>query len=93
MARGAEAYLQMWERATGIAPDSCRNPSLRKSVTSVRSLVGPGMSVRAVMRAVGQPDTRISHRATFCARTASGPDVRMVVRYDDACHVSAVARR
>ena len=30
MARGAEAYLQMWERAEGIAPDSCRNPGLRK---------------------------------------------------------------
>ena len=32
MSRGAEAYLQMWERATGIQPDSCRNPGLRKSV-------------------------------------------------------------
>ena len=26
MSRGPEAYLQMWERAEGIAPDSCRNP-------------------------------------------------------------------
>ena len=58
MSRGAEAYLQMWERATGIAADSCRNPSLRKPVSQVRSLVKPGMGVRAVMQAVGQPYTR-----------------------------------
>ena len=25
VARGSEAYLQMWERAVGIAPDSCRD--------------------------------------------------------------------
>ena len=31
MTRGAEAYLQMWERAEGIKPDSCRNPRLRKT--------------------------------------------------------------
>ena len=37
MARGAEAYLQMWERAEGIAPDSCRNPALRKQVSAVSS--------------------------------------------------------
>ena len=32
LARGAEAYLQTWERAWGLAPDSCRNPGLRTSV-------------------------------------------------------------
>ena len=40
MARGAEAYLQMWERAEGIAPDSCRNPGLRAA--SRRSATGSG---------------------------------------------------
>ena len=44
MARGAEAYLQMWERAVGIKADSCRNPGLRKSVAAVQRLVRPGMS-------------------------------------------------
>jgi hypothetical protein len=92
MARGAEAYLQMWERATGIAPDSCRNPSLRRPVSSVRSLVKPGMSVRAVMKAVGQPYTRIASRATFCARTATDADVRMVVKYDAGGHLVSVGR-
>ena len=34
MTRGPEAYLQMWERAEGITPDSCRNPSLRQQVSA-----------------------------------------------------------
>ena len=41
MARGAEAYLQTWERAEGIAPDSCRNPGLRKGVAGSEALVQP----------------------------------------------------
>ena len=47
MARGAEAYLQMWERAEGIAPDSCRNPGLRKRVAQVETLVRRGMTTTA----------------------------------------------
>ncbi len=58
----------------------------------MKSLVRPGMSVRAVMKAVGQPYTRIAHRATFCAQTASDPDVRMVVKYDERGHVTFVGR-
>jgi hypothetical protein len=50
------------------------------------------MSVRAVMAAVGQPFTRIATRATFCAKTAADPDVRMVVRYDAGGHVMHVGR-
>lgn len=81
MARGAEAYLQMWERAEGIAPDSCRNPELRKGVAAVRDLVHEGMSTRAVMRAVGQPYLRLGRHYTFCARSGSDPDVRMQVTF------------
>ena len=28
MARGPEAYLQMWERAYGVKPNACTNPEL-----------------------------------------------------------------
>ncbi len=82
MARGAEAYLQMWERAEGIAPDSCRNPELRERVGAVQDLIDPGMSTRAVMKAVGQPYTRRGEHYTFCATTAGDPDVRMQVSFD-----------
>ena len=71
MARGAEAYLQMWERAEGIEADSCRNPKLRKPLATVHRLVRPGMSTFAVMRAVGQPFSRLGSSYGICATRGS----------------------
>ncbi|NUR25471.1 MAG: hypothetical protein HOV83_06420, partial [Catenulispora sp.] len=82
MARGAEAYLQMWERAVGIAPDSCRNPDLRRPVATVTSLLRRGMSTTQVMRVVGQPWQRLGRTYRFCARTAADPRVEMTVEFD-----------
>jgi hypothetical protein len=87
MARGAEAYLQMWERAEGIAPDSCRNPDLRKRVAVVRSRIRPGMTTPQVMRAVGQPYTRLGSTYGFCARTATDPRVPVRVTFSPAGRV------
>ncbi len=67
MSRGAEAYLQMWERAEGTRPDSCRNPDQRRTVAQVKRLVRPGMSTRAVMRRVGQPYLRLDTSYGICA--------------------------
>jgi len=92
MARGAEAYLQMWERAHGIAADSCRNPENRLGVSRVRGLIRPGLSTRAVMAAVGQPYTRNGSHYTFCARTAADPSVRMRVTFSGRGTVTALRR-
>ncbi|GAB3775894.1 hypothetical protein FB382_004258 [Nocardioides ginsengisegetis] len=92
MSRGAEAYLQMWERATGIAPDSCRNPELRQPVRVVEGRIHDGMSTRAVMETVGQPYTRLGDHYTFCARTGQDDDVRMQVTFDRAGEVTALRR-
>jgi microsomal dipeptidase-like Zn-dependent dipeptidase len=81
ISRGPEAYLQMWERAEGIRPDSCRNPSLRRQVSAVSRLIHPGMSTRAVMNAVGQPYTRLGRTFGFCAKAKSHPTVRMTVTF------------
>ena len=70
MSRGTEAYLQMWERSIGIAPDSCRNPGLRLTVSQLRSKVRPGMTTTRVMREVGQPFRRLGTEYGVCARTA-----------------------
>ncbi|GAA4374112.1 hypothetical protein [Nocardioides caricicola] len=90
MARGAEAYLQMWERATGIAPDSCRNPGLRLGLGKVRSLIRPGLTTRAVMQAVGQPYQRLGSTYRFCARSASDPKVMVTVRFSRAGRVTGL---
>ena len=92
MARGAEAYLQTWERAEGIAPDSCRNPGLRRSVAAVRSLVEPGMTTRQVMTAVGQPYQRLGTTYSFCAKSPGDPEVRMTVTFSPAGKVTGLRR-
>ncbi|WP_432478247.1 hypothetical protein [Nocardioides sp. GXQ0305] len=92
MARGAEAYLQTWERAQGIAPDPCRNPDLRVTPTRFRSLVRRRMGGRAVMAAVGQPYLRRDLSYTYCARAAEDPEVRMVVGLTASGRVADVRR-
>lgn len=93
MARGAEAYLQMWERAQGVAPDSCRNPGLRKPVARVQKLVRRGMTTRAVMKAVGQPFTRLGTSYGICARTAKDKKVRVTIAFGKGGKVQAVRVR
>ncbi|WP_408897064.1 hypothetical protein ACJ5H2_19335 [Nocardioides sp. R1-1] len=90
MARGAEAYLQMWERAYGVRPDSCRNPELRPSLAQAQARVRPGMSTEEVLRAVGQPYERLGATYTFCARTEGRPRVPVTVTFGGDGRVSAV---
>jgi hypothetical protein len=92
MARGAEAYLQMWERAEGVAPDSCRNPELRKRVATISKLVRRGMTTTAVMKSVGQPYQRLGSTYRFCARTGAAPKVMMKVTFSKAGRVTGVRR-
>ena len=92
LARGAEAYLQTWERAYGIDPDSCRNPELRRTPAEVRSRVRPGMTTLQVMRAVGQPYTRLGATYGICTRTATDPEIGMDIEFDATGHVVGVAR-
>jgi hypothetical protein len=90
MSRGAEAYLQMWERAEGVRPDSCRNPGLRKPVSKVKRLVRRGMTTRAVMRAVGQPYQRLGLQYRFCASTSTQRKVVMTVTFTRAGRVAGL---
>ncbi len=90
MARGTEAYLQMWERAVGVTADSCRNPELRKKVAAVERLVVPGLTTTQVMRRVGQPFRRLGQTFGVCARTADDPRVMMRIVFDRSGHVLRV---
>jgi hypothetical protein len=93
MSRGPEAYLQMWERAEGIAADSCRNPGLRKPVAKIHRLVRPGMTTLAVMRAVGQPFTRLGTTYGVCATRGTDPNVRVSIRFSHSGRVTEVTPR
>ena len=92
MSRGAEAYLQMWERAEGIAPDSCRNAALRKSVSKVQSLIKPGMTTEQVMKKVGQPFTRSARTFGFCAKAPGQKNVKMVITFSQRGKVLSLSR-
>ena len=74
MTRGPEAYLQMWERAIGIAPDSCRTDVADLSDGDLAALRS-GMSPREVLETVGQPHTRIGDW-TYCVTGDRGASVR-----------------
>lgn len=68
--RGAEAYLQMWERAIGIRGDACRAdvPDLTKS--AVKS-VKKHMTWEQVLEYLGQPHTRTGDALTFCSEAGT----------------------
>ncbi|MDN4173405.1 hypothetical protein QWY28_10660 [Nocardioides sp. SOB77] len=92
MARGAEAYLQTWERAYGVQPDSCRNPGLRRQWSLVRQLVRPGMTTRSVMGKVGQPYQRLGTTYRFCAKAPGDPKVMVRVDFSRKGVVTGVRR-
>jgi hypothetical protein len=64
MARGPEAYLQMWERAEGIRPNACTNGA-RHSAAYFKHL-RKGTSAWTVLRKAGQPDRRLGRTYTYC---------------------------
>ena len=92
MDRGAEAYLQTWERAQGIRADACRNPGMRVGVATFRTLAKRGMTTVQVQRAVGQPYTRLGSTYGTCARTATDPRVMMKITFGPRGRVTDVRR-
>ena len=73
MARGPEAFLQMWERAIGIAGDACR-PDVADLTDEDLARLQQGMSPEDVLRTLGQPSSRMNGTLTFCltgGRTAT----------------------
>ncbi|HWH32299.1 MAG TPA: hypothetical protein VNU01_06470 [Egibacteraceae bacterium] len=82
LARGPEAYLQMWERALGIAPDGC---AAAQTAGRADSRVRRGMTPEQVLLALGQPEQRGARSFSYCAG-------KVVVAFDDTGRVSAVRR-
>jgi hypothetical protein len=82
MARGTEAYLQMWERAVGVGNDACRDPEVAKRARVIRNLP-MGSPVRRVLLAAGQPHARLDDTFTYCATTRSGATTKVRLSFDD----------
>jgi microsomal dipeptidase-like Zn-dependent dipeptidase len=81
MARGVEAYLQMWERAVGVSNDACRDPAAAKRASVIRDLP-KGASVNKVLRTAGQPHQRLDDTFSYCATKKSGATTKVKVFFD-----------
>jgi hypothetical protein len=66
--RGAESFLQMWERALGVKGNSCRS-DVRDATGRDLARVKPGMTPEQVLVALGQPQARSGSSFEFCATT------------------------
>jgi len=89
MARGPEAYLQMWERSVGVSNDGCREASARKPARVLRNLQ-VGVGVQKVLRTAGQPHSRLDDTFTYCAKTATGATTRLRVFFDNNGHLTSI---
>ena len=65
MERGPEAYLQMWERAWGIAPDAC-NASIPDLTDAQLDSLERGMTPQQVLETLGQPNVRSGNEFQYC---------------------------
>jgi hypothetical protein len=89
ISRGAEAYLQMWERAIGVKNDSCREPSLMSRVSLFRGL-DAGLTVRQVLFRAGQPHARLDDTFPYCARRSNGTETKVRLVFTEKGRLSRV---
>ena len=85
MARGPEAYLQMWERASGIAPNACTDAASARTPAFFHTNLPAGTGWWTTLERAGQPDRRLDHRFSYC--TTAG---RLTVNFDDAGKVTTI---
>jgi hypothetical protein len=89
MFRGAEAYLEMWERAYGVPATSCR-PAGRLTARGIGALK-LGSSVPSLLYAAGQPSARPGRSFRYCAPGTGGSG--QVAVFGSHQHVAFVASR
>ena len=76
--RGAEAYLQMWERADGVNPRACvqsRVSFTRKGFTRMHL----GDTYEQLLRRAGQPDARPGYAWRYCSGRGNGGRVTPIL--------------
>jgi hypothetical protein len=87
LAQGVEAYLQMWERALGVFPDSCRE-DVEPLTAAELEVLQPGMAPEQVLAAIGQPRERVGTSYTYC--TDTGP---AILGFDERGRLATIDHR
>jgi len=88
LARGSEAYLQMWERADGVRGPTCRHRRLTIRPTEV-GYVRMGATPEQVLRRAGQPLSRPGRAYRWCV--VGEPNARFGAVFTPAQRVGLVA--
>ncbi|MEA2211874.1 MAG: hypothetical protein QOF83_1822 [Solirubrobacteraceae bacterium] len=88
MFHGAEAYLQMWERAYGVPATSCR-PAAGRFTRAGLGALRLGASVPSLLYAAGQPTARPGRSYRYCVTGGGGQAAVFGARQ----HVAFVASR
>ncbi len=90
MLRGPESYLQMWERAVGVAKDAC---TFGVGATDTTDGLRVGMTVEQALRAAGQPRVRDAAGYTWCGVRDNGSPSHVTASFDAAGRVAQLAER
>ena len=91
MARGSEAYLQMWERSEGIrAAFKCR-PSRGRLTAAGLSRVRLGRNPVQLLKDAGQPARRTGRVYRYCVRGKKNKKARIVTVFDKRQRAQLVA--
>jgi hypothetical protein len=72
MFQGAEAYLEMWERAYGVPAARCRARGERFSARGLGKTLRLGDSTQAALYRAGQPSSRVGRSYRYCAARGRG---------------------
>ena len=90
MARGAEAYLQMWERTTGVPAQRCRGSRGRLTRNGLGRIRLRSTSERLLRRA-GQPARRAGRAWRYCVAGRRNGRARVMAVLTPAGRVALVA--
>jgi len=80
LSRGAEAYLQMWERAVGVPPERCRPAKAKLTASGLGRLRLGDSAVKALKRA-GQPARRIGREYRYCVAGKANRKAQVVAKF------------
>ena len=90
MARGSEAYLQMWERAEGVKNQACRSARGQFTARGMgRQRLGAGPA--SVLQKAGQPARRQGRVFRWCVAGKGNRKARLAAVFDRKGRVALLA--
>ncbi len=91
MARGSEAYLQMWERSEGVSASFKCRPSRGRLTAAGLSRVRLGRAPVRLLQDAGQPRRRVGRVYRYCVRGKENRNARIVGVFDKDRRLQLVA--